>query len=107
MFKTEGFFISLIVMAGVTYLIRLLPILFVRKRISNTFVRSFLHYVPYAVLATIAFPAIIFSTGNVISGAVATVTCVLLAYLGRGIITVSLGGITSALIVEIILHFVA
>lgn len=103
MFKTEGFFIALLVMAGITYLIRLLPILFVRHRIKSRFVRSFLHYVPYAVLATIAFPAIIFSTGNVISGAAATAVCMLLTYKNRGIITVSFGAILSALIVEALL----
>lgn len=106
MFETEGFFLSLAVMAGVTYLIRLIPLLFVRRRIKNSFVRSFLHYVPYAVLATIAFPAIIFSTGNVISGTIATLTCVILAYRSRGIITVSLGGIASALIAEVLLYFI-
>ena len=106
MFKTEGFVLALILMAGVTYLVRLLPLLFVRKRIKNVFVRSFLHYVPYAVLATIAFPAIVFSTGNVISGAIATVTCVLLAYYNKGLIAVSFGGISSAFIVELILRYV-
>lgn len=100
MFKTEGFFMALLIMAGVTYLIRLLPLLFVRHRIKSIFIRSFLHYVPYAVLATIAFPSIIFSTGNVISGAVATLVCVFLAYKNRGIITVTLGAISAALIVE-------
>lgn len=105
MFKTEGFFIALLVMAGVTYLIRLLPLIFVKERIKNRFIRSFLHYVPYVVLSTIAFPAIIFSTGNVISGLVATLTCLLIAYLGKGIITVSIGGIVSAFIAELVIRF--
>ena len=103
MFKTEGYLIALLIMAGVTYLIRLLPILFVRKRINNTFIRSFLHYVPFVVLATIAFPAIMFSTGNFISGLIATLTCVILAYLNKGLIIVSVGGVSAALIVELIL----
>lgn len=106
MFKTEGYLIALLIMAGVTYLIRLLPILFVRKRINNTFVRSFLHYVPFVVLATIAFPAIMFSTGNFISGLIATLTCVILAYLNKGLIIVSVGGVSAALIVELILLLV-
>ena len=106
MFKTEGYLIALLIMASVTYLIRLLPILFVRKRINNTFVRSFLHYVPFVVLATIAFPAIMFSTGNFISGLIATLTCVILAYLNKGLIIVSVGGVSAALIVELILLLV-
>ena len=97
------FALMLLVMSGVTYLIRLLPLLFVRKRIKSVFLRSFLHYVPYAVLATIAFPAIIFSTGHLESGIVATAVCVLFAYKNRGIMLVSLGGILSALLVELIL----
>lgn len=103
MFKTEGFLLALLIMAGVTYLIRLLPILFVRKRIKNTFIRSFLYYVPFVVLATIVFPAILFSTGNLLSGLIATVACVILAYFDRGIITVSVGGVCAALLVELLL----
>lgn len=103
MFKTEGFLAALAVMAAVTYLIRLLPLLFVRKRIKNRFVRSFLHYVPYSVLATLAFPTILFSTGNVISGAVATMACVFLAYKNRGILVVSFGSVAAALITELLL----
>lgn len=101
--ETMRFVWMLFVMAGVTYLIRLLPLLFVRRRIKSVFIRSFLHYVPYAVLATIAFPAIVFSTGHLASGIVATAVCVILAYRGRGIMTVSVGGILSALTVELIL----
>ena len=103
MFKTEGFLIALLVMAGITYLIRLLPLLFIRHRIKNTFIRSFLHYVPYAVLATIAFPSIVFSTGNPVSGAVVALVCVALAYRNHGIITVSVGAVASALITEAVL----
>ena len=103
MFKMEGYFIYLLVMAAVTYLIRVLPILFVRKKIQNVFIRSFLHYVPFVVLATIALPAILFSTGNLISGVVATLTCIVLAYLNKGLIVVRIGGVTAALLVELIL----
>ena len=104
--ETMRFALMLLVMAGITYVIRLLPLLFVRRRIKSVFIRSFLHSVPYVVLATIAFPAIIFSTGHLASGIVATAVCVLLAYRGRGIMTVSAGGILSALAVEIILFLV-
>ncbi|MBO5845738.1 MAG: AzlD domain-containing protein [Clostridia bacterium] len=106
MFRTEGFLIALLIMAVTTYLIRLLPILFVRRRIKSVFIRSFLHYVPFVVLTAISFPAIIFSTGNVISGVVATVACVILAYRNMGIITVSIGGVGAALITELLLLLV-
>ena len=54
---TENFFIYLLVMAGVTYLVRMLPMVLVKKKITNTFIRSFLYYVPYAVLSVMTVPA--------------------------------------------------
>ena len=94
------FITALVVMAGITYLIRLLPLLFIRRRITNRFIRSFLHYVPYTVLSAIAFPAIFLSTGNLISGILATVVCLLLAYRGRGLITCMVGTILAVLLTE-------
>ena len=94
------FITALVLMAGVTYLIRLLPLLFIRRRITNKFIRSFLYYVPYTVLSAIAFPAIFLSTGSLISGILATVVCLLLAYRGRGLITCMVGTILAVLLTE-------
>lgn len=58
----------LLVMAGVTYLVRAVPLTLVRKPIRSPFFRSFLHYVPYAVLAAMTFPDVLFSTGYSLSG---------------------------------------
>ena len=55
------------VMAGVTYLIRMLPLTVFQKKIKNRFIRSFLYYIPYAVLGAMTFPAILYSTGSVYS----------------------------------------
>ena len=85
---------------GITYLIRLLPILFVRKRIKNRFFKSFLYYVPYAVLATLAFPDILYCAENPASGAVAAVMCAVLAYRGKGLITCMFGSVIAVLAVE-------
>ena len=52
----------MIIMAAVTYLIRVLPLTLIRKEIKNTFIRSFLYYVPYVTLAVMTFPAIISAT---------------------------------------------
>ena len=68
------------VMAGVTYLIRMVPFAAFRKKIHSRFVRSFLAYIPYAVLAAMTLPAIFYSTGNVLTAAVGTVVAVVLAY---------------------------
>lgn len=67
-------------MAGVTYLIRMLPFVCMRRRIESVYVRSLLYYLPYAVLAAMTFPSILFIA--VPAGAVPTVSTVLPAVLG-------------------------
>lgn len=63
MLSIRDFFIYLFIMAGVTYLIRALPLVIFKGKITNRFVQSFLYYVPYAVLGA-DVPSILFSTGN-------------------------------------------
>lgn len=101
------FFLYLIVMAGVTYLIRVLPILFVRHKIENKFLRSFLYYVPYAVLAAMTFPTIFFAPEHLISGILAAVVCIVLAFFKRGLVTVAVGGALTVLICELLITFIA
>ena len=100
------FFIALLIMAGITYLIRLLPLLFIKKRIKNVFLKSFLYYVPYVVLSVIAFPAILTSTGHMVSGLAAALVCVVLAYMRRGLISCMVGSVGTALICEIIIMLI-
>lgn len=92
------------VMAGVTYLIRMIPFTFFRKKIKNRFIRSFLHYIPYAVLSAMTFPAIFYSTDSFVSAAVGTVAALVLAYLGLPLIAVagaaSLGAFITLLITK-------
>ena len=82
--------IYLLVMAGVTYLVRAIPFAVFNKKIENRFFHSFLAYVPYAVLTAMTFPAIFYSTGSEVSAAAGTVVAVVLAYFGRGLLTVAL-----------------
>ena len=96
------FFLALLMTAGVTYLIRLLPLLFVRKRIKNVFLKSFLYYVPYVVLSVLAFPAILLSTDHLVSGIMAALVCAALAYFRKGLITCMVGSVGAALICELI-----
>ena len=103
MSKTVYFILALLVTAGITYLIRVLPILFVRKRIKNEFLKSFLYYVPHVVLSVLAFPAIFTATGNLTSGVVAAVVCIVMAYMRRGLLTCMLGSVAAALLAEIVL----
>ena len=69
----ENFFVYLLVSAGVTYLIRMLPLVLVRKKITNRFVRSFLYYVPYSVLSVMTVPAIFLSTTTMVASPSSTV----------------------------------
>nr|MBR4279425.1 AzlD domain-containing protein [Clostridia bacterium] len=84
------YFIYLAVMAGVTYLIRMLPLTVFRKEIKSVFVRSFLHYVPYAVLAAMTIPAVLESTGDIRTAAAGVVAAVVMAWRGHGLLTVAI-----------------
>ena len=102
----EKFLPYLLVMAGVTYLVRVIPFSLFGKKITNRFLNSFLYYTPYAVLSAMTFPAILYATGNVISGAIGLVAALLLAYKNKSLITVASGACLSVLAVELILMYV-
>ena len=83
-------YIYIAVMALVTYLIRMIPLTLIKKEITNTFIRSFLYYVPYVTLSVMTFPAILDSTGNLLSGAAGfAAAVVLLAFFGKSLFKVS------------------
>ena len=86
---THNIYIYIAVMAGVTYLIRVLPLTLIRKQIKNHTIRSFLFYVPYVTLAVMTFPAMIEATGSIWSGIVALVTGILLAWNGASLFQVA------------------
>ena len=100
-------YIYIAAMALTTYLIRLLPMTLFRKPIRSRFIKSFLHYVPYACLSAMTFPGILSSTGNLISGAAALVTAIFLAYRGKSLIVVALSSGGAVLITQGILSLCA
>lgn len=81
----------LIVMAGVTYLVRMLPLTVFRKEIKSVFVKSFLHYVPYAVLGAMTFPDVLYSTGSLWTALAGLIVAVVMAWRGRSLLTVAIG----------------
>jgi len=81
--------LMILVMAGVTYLIRVLPLTLIRKEIKSTFIRSFLYYVPYVTLSVMTFPAIITATRSPIAASIAFISAILLAWFGRSLFQVS------------------
>ena len=91
------------VMAGVTYLIRMIPFTVFRKKIRSRFFRSFLHYVPYAVLSAMTIPAVFYATGDVVTSVVGAIVAVILAYFNLPLIVVALAASAAALLTGIIL----
>lgn len=87
-------------MALTTYLIRLLPMTLFRKPIRSRFLRSFLHYVPYACLSAMTFPSILSSTESLASGIAALVVAVFLAYRGKSLIVVALSSSCAVLLTQ-------
>ena len=92
-------------MALTTYLIRVLPLTIFRKPIQSRFLRSFLHYVPYACLTAMTFPSILTSTASIISGAAALIVAVVLAYRGKSLLTVSLAASAAVMVTEWVMVF--
>lgn len=90
-------------MALTTYLIRLLPMTLFRKPIRSRFLKSFLHYVPYACLSAMTFPSILSSTESLVSGIAALVTAVFLAYRGKSLIVVALSSSCAVLLTQWVL----
>lgn len=83
-------FLYMFVMAGVTYLIRMLPLVLFRWKIRSRFFRSVLHYIPYAVLGVMTIPAIFTSADNVPAAAIGFVVALILSYFRKSLILVAL-----------------
>lgn len=99
----HNIYIYMLIMAGVTYLIRVLPLTLIRKEIKSTFIRSFLYYVPYVTLSVMTFPAIITATQNPVAAAIAFVAAILLAWFGRSLFQVSVIACVVVFITELFL----
>ena len=97
------FLIYLAVMAGVTYLVRMLPLMLVRKKFENVFIRSFLYYVPYTVLATMTVPAVFYCTGSIISAAVGFAVALAMAYFERSLVSVAASACGAVLVCELVM----
>lgn len=93
----------LLVMAGVTYLVRVVPFILINKKIENRFINSFLYYIPYTVLAAMTFPAILYATGNIISAVAGLLVAIVISFRGRSLIIVAVGACAAVFITEAIL----
>ena len=102
----KTFFIYLAIMVISTYLIRAIPFVLVNHQIQNKFIRSFLYYIPYAVLTAMTIPAIFTATESFISAAVGFVVAVLLALKGKSLTVVALASCAAVYVVELIISFI-
>ena len=103
----ENIFIYIAVMALVTYLIRMLPLVIFRKKIENRFIRSFLYYIPYAVLAAMTFRGVFSSTGSVWSAVAGLIVALLLAFFEKGLLTVALSSCVAVFVIEFLIKIIS
>lgn len=100
-------YLYVLVMAGVTYLIRMLPLALWRREITNRYIRSFLYYVPFACLAAMTFPAILGATGSTVSALCGFAVALIVAYREKSLLTVALCACGAVFLAEQVLALLA
>ena len=100
------FFIYLFVMAGVTYLVRMIPLVLIKKKVTNRFIKSFLYYVPYSVLAVMTVPAIFSATSYLISAVIGFAVALVLSYMEKSLIVVASSACAAVLVTELVMKFI-
>ena len=104
--ESSKFLVYLFVMAGVTYLVRAIPIALIKEKIKNRFVLSFLHYIPYTVLSAMTVPAIFYDTDSPVSAAVGFVVALVAAFFNRSLVQVAALSCLGVLATEVVMKFV-
>ena len=95
------FFTYLLVLAGSTYLIRVIPFVAIKEKINNKLIRSFLYYIPYAVLTAMTLPAAFYATRSVVSALVGIVVAIILAYKNKSLTVVAIFACLAVYITEL------
>ena len=101
-----SFWTYLLVMAGITYLIRMVPLVLVKKKIKNRFVLSFLYYIPYAVLSVMTIPAIFYSTAYKVSALAGFTVAVILSYFEKSLLKVAAFSCVAVFAAELLIGIV-
>lgn len=102
--EIKEFFIYLAIMAGSTYLIRVIPFVAIKSKIENRFVRSFLYYIPYTVLTAMTFPAVLYATDYMISAFIGFVVAVICAIRGGSLTKVAVIACMTVFAVETVMR---
>ena len=97
----KDFWIYLAILAGSTYLIRAIPFAAFQKKITNRFIRSFLYYIPYTVLAAMTIPAAVYATGHILSAIAGLLVGGIFAFKGKGLTFVAVISCLAAFLVEL------
>lgn len=98
------FFSYLLVLAGSTYLIRVIPFVAIKEKIQNRYIRSFLYYIPYAVLTAMTLPAAFYATSSVISALAGIVVAIILAYKNKSLTMVAIFACLAVYLTELIMR---
>lgn len=99
-------YLYILVMAVTTYLVRAIPLVLMKKPIQNRFLQSFLHYVPTACLTAMTFPAILYATDHILSGAVGLAIGIVLALKKKSLIVVAVASCVAVFLMDLLLGFV-
>lgn len=86
------------IMASITYALRVLPITLIRKKVNSPYLNAFLNYVPFAILGALTIPDVFFSTNDMTSAILGTVIALIAAYMGHGLLTVTVSAILTVLL---------
>lgn len=104
--ENSRFFVYLLVMAGVTYLVRAIPMVLIKEKIKNRFVLSFLHYIPYTVLSAMTVPAIFYATDSPVTAAVGFAVAIIAALFERSLVQVAALSCLGVLVTELVMKFI-
>lgn len=99
-----GIYAYILTMFAVSFAIRVLPLTLIKKPITNKFIKSFLYYVPYATLAAMTFPTILYATQSPISGAAALIVGLATAWFGFDLFKVAVSCCGVVLLVEMFIR---
>lgn len=100
------FLVYLLVMAGVTYLVRMIPMVLIKEKIKNKYILSFLHYIPYTVLSAMTVPACFYATDSPITAAVGFIIAIIASLFERSLIQVAALSCAGVLLTEIVMMLV-
>lgn len=106
MMSEQNFIYAIFAMCAVMVAVKVIPILFCKEKIKNTFIKSFLEYIPFAVLTSMTIPEIFYSTNSAVSATIGFIVAIVLAYIGQSLIVVALSSTLIVFIAEQIMHMI-